>query len=316
MVIKRCDICGKKFEADYDGWFNYCSDECKKEGKRIFSTITKKCRVCGREFETDRKNTSCCSDECKKEANRIRNREGYEPAKPVSKVCKICGKEFEGHGNAKYCSDECREEANRIRNREGYEPAKPVTKVCKICGKEFEAKYRTIYCDECKEKRYKSKRVFLPLIKTCKICGKNYVTIFENSVYCSDECRVKGGFNKRNIFSRNEYGKSYNKAINKKKQINPVCEVTGVSYDLVIHHLYSFDTHPELGADLNNMVRINRKIHDKFHIMYGYGNNTREQWIEFVENMGFTSRPSTTKIKCIVDEEIDDGVFISRPSST
>ena len=151
MVTKRCDYCGKEFEAEYDGKFMFCSDECKKEGKRIFSTITKECMVCRREFETARKNTSCCSDECRKEANRIRNREGYKPTKLVAKVCEICGREFEGHGNAKYCCDECRKEGRKksqqkydksekgkASKKRQYESAKPVTKIKCIIDEEID----------------------------------------------------------------------------------------------------------------------------------------------------------------------------------
>lgn len=328
MITKKCDVCGNKFETEYDTWFNYCSDECKREGKRLFSTVTKECKICGRKFEADRDNMIYCSDECRKEANRIRNRERYHSVSIVIKVCEICGKKFEGHGNAKYCCDECRKEADRIRRREKYESAKPVTKVCKICGREFKAKYRTIYCsDECREEGYKeyrekhrSKKIFFPLVKTCKICGNNYVTIFENSVYCSAECRKRGErdivnkswkknaqkkiaklnekydgdiyliledcpshWYKREAIMQVEYGVSYVEAMYQKAKLNPVCEITGESGNLVIHHLDSFNTHPEKGADLDNLVRIKSEIHDEFHKIYGKGNNTREQWFEFVE---------------------------------
>ena len=80
------------------------------------------------------------------------------------------------------------------------------------------------------------------------------------------------------------FNESYADGIIAKIKSTPVCEVTGEKNNLVIHHLYSFNTHPELGNDLANMVRINADIHKAFHKAYGYGNNTPEQWVEFLEN--------------------------------
>lgn len=82
------------------------------------------------------------------------------------------------------------------------------------------------------------------------------------------------------------FGESYYDGVMVKIESTPVCEVTGEkTNDLVIHHLYSFNTHPELGADPNNMVRVCNDIHKKFHSIYGKGNNTPDQWFEFVENL-------------------------------
>lgn len=81
------------------------------------------------------------------------------------------------------------------------------------------------------------------------------------------------------------FGESYYDGMIAKIESTPVCEVTGKTKDLVIHHLYSFNTHPELGNDPANMVRIATSVHNDFHKIYGYGNNTLEQWLEFVENL-------------------------------
>lgn len=83
-----------------------------------------------------------------------------------------------------------------------------------------------------------------------------------------------------------EYGKSYVEAMYQKRQVNPVCEVTGESSDLVIHHLDSFNLHPEKGADLDNLVVVTKEVHKAFHNQFGWGNNTREQWEMFVKGYG------------------------------
>lgn len=314
MITKRCDVCGKEFEAEYDGKFMFCSDECRKEGKRIFSTITKECKNCGRKFEIDRKNTNYCCDECKKEANRIRSRENYKPAKPVTKVCKICGKEFKAKFRAIYCGDECKKEAMRIRSREGYSytPNPSVIKVCKICGKEFTTNRKNTVCcsDECKkeyqkeiqknwrqsdegkaklkkwqqsekgisakekQKEKKRRRVQKKVAELIERYDGDLESILK-------KCPTH--WMEREAIMQVEYGVSYYDGMRAKEKSAPVCEVTGVKNDLVIHHLNSFNLHPELGADPNNMVRVCDDVHKEFHRIYGYGNNTSEQWFEFIE---------------------------------
>ena len=82
------------------------------------------------------------------------------------------------------------------------------------------------------------------------------------------------------------FNESYYDGMIAKIKSTPVCEVTGEkTNNLVIHHLYSFNTHPELGNDPANMVRITDEVHKAFHKKYGHGDNTPEQWAEFVENL-------------------------------
>lgn len=53
-MLTKCDICGKEFERETrrvhesikNGWKQYCSDECRSNGKKIKC----KCAHCGKEI--------------------------------------------------------------------------------------------------------------------------------------------------------------------------------------------------------------------------------------------------------------------------
>ena len=50
---------------------------------------------------------------------------------------------------------------------------------------------------------------------------------------------------------------------------------------LVAHHLNSFNSYPEQRFDPNNGVCLCEECHEKFHAIYGKGDNTIEQYMEF-----------------------------------
>lgn len=61
------------------------------------------------------------------------------------------------------------------------------------------------------------------------------------------------------------------------------CALTGSKeIPCCCHHLYSWNSYPKKRHDLNNGVYISYKVHKEFHDLYKYGNNTEEQWSEYV----------------------------------
>ena len=67
---------------------------------------------------------------------------------------------------------------------------------------------------------------------------------------------------------------------------NYTCQVTGIrGGDLVVHHLYSYNKYYCLRTVIENGITVSKDIHDLFHSIYGYGDNTLEQWEEFINNL-------------------------------
>ena len=218
----------------------------------------------------------------------------------VVKKCVICGKEFDAKGSAKTCSKGCRKENQkrynkqyrqdnkeyyrqygkqyRQDNKEYYRQyKKQYRQNNKESIQEYQRKYhKQYYQDENKEHilKYKYQYYKEKVNELIKQYDGDLEEILEN---------IPSRWQLREAQMRVWFNESYYDGIIAKMESTPCCEVTGEKDNLVVHHLYSFNTYPILGNDLSNMVRINKKVHDDFHKQYGYGNNTTEQWEQFIK---------------------------------
>lgn len=68
------------------------------------------------------------------------------------------------------------------------------------------------------------------------------------------------------------------------KRDNYKCQITGLGGHLCMHHIESMNKNLSKALDESNVVTLHVDAHKEFHSIYGNGNNTREQYEEFVSS--------------------------------
>lgn len=256
MVIKICKICGKEFDAR--GTAKYCSPECSKNARDNYLKEYHKEYYKNNRDKINEQHKEYMRSEKGKEANRKAQEKWHK-------------------NNPEY-------------QKEWYQNNKERKLAQSKKWREKNPGYSTEYArkNPDKYKKYREKNRDKRLIYDANYYKKiisdlnsqydgDLYKILENipNQWCIREAKMQVWFNE-----------SYYDGIIEKINITPYCEVTGTTNNLVIHHLYSFNTHPELGSDPNNMVRINIDVHKDFHDKFGYGNNTPDQWEKFIKGYG------------------------------
>lgn len=270
-----------------------------KELKKIF----KKCNVCGELLLISRfNNKKSCLD----------GKEGfcktckYRKSLKHTKICLNCGKEFINKKEIKFCCLECssKYKSKRIKCK------------CEYCGEniiktsfEYNKKKHHFCNKECYDKwqheNIKGENAANwqggNKIVRCDYCNKEYEIIQaklkQEHHFCSRECQ--GKWRSENLIKENnpcwnpnltdeerEKGRRIEGLKEWKNEVmirdNYTCQITGKrGGDLNVHHLNSYHWDKEHRTDINNGITISKKIHKLFHKIYGYKNNTKEQFEEF-----------------------------------
>lgn len=98
---------------------------------------------------------------------------------------------------------------------------------------------------------------------------------------------------------------------------NYTCVITGKTNKeakLVVHHLNSYDWDFDGRIDVCNGITITEELHKAFHSQYGYGQNTRQQFVEFTGKVDLILKnyngevPTARWAYCITDNEIIQNV--------
>lgn len=158
----NCIVCGKEYIQLHKNHL-YCSEECKKEYKKMNPLMySYTCDCCGKTFETKYKSKSIhkfCSKECYSQYS--------HNASIKIRKCEFCGAEYEAKNKTqRFCSMKCQsswqskylvgKSSNTYNHNVSDEDR---TVVCEVCGKSFmvspkEVESRRFCSNECRRKWY------------------------------------------------------------------------------------------------------------------------------------------------------------------
>jgi len=174
---------------------------------------------------------------------------------------------------------------------------KKVLRKCDDCGDEKEVRISSInletsihYCRKCASKNLLSgDKSSNYKARPCADCGKQVAKKeYMRCRECSD--KVRGGENhykwledRSTIATRS--GSQMQKWRTEAMELKGCeCSSCGTQERLIGHHIDSFDKNRDKGYDILNCAILCEECHKDFHIAYGYGNNTVDQYEEWILN--------------------------------
>lgn len=235
---------------------------------------TKVCNHCGIEKELDKFPNRERGKIGKGSYCKICMQEKYK----ILLTCECCGEEFKTkHKGSRFCSFKC---SNAQFNKQ-------IDYNCDFCGKEskqtnFEYnRYKNHYCSlECKNNHrselYSGENA--PMYGKIGLRGENSPLWKPNLTQEDRERnrRIDGycDFIKK-VYARDNY----------------TCQCCGKSSDgdIVAHHLNGYNWDKENRTNIDNGITLCENCHNEFHNLYGRGNNTKEQFKEWLNNKNKTS---------------------------
>ena len=283
----ECENCGKELIKNKNTYnpkakHHFCSKECREEFNSKKNIITLICSQCNKEFTRSKNNVRnskhhFCSQKC---ANKFHNKLHNEQ-NAITLLCSQCGQEFTRYKSAfkeaehYFCSQKCRNEYIKEHNK----------KYCIKCNKPIPNNRKYDLCSEClTEKRHNEKYIKF----NCAYCGKESehlkVHTKGGTLFCSRKCM---GLYRRNNPTKLADVSKDPKIVDWSKKViskfNNTCIKCGKHFDkgLNAHHLNSKDWDKDNIYNVDNGVPLCNECHQDYHMLYGYGNNTEEQFLEW-----------------------------------
>lgn len=201
--------------------------------------------------------------------------------------CKICNYEWEtipsvllkGHG-CKKCSDE----RNKYILRKSHEQflidfEKVGNKNIEIIGKYVNSNtYITCKCKLC-GKIYDVSPIKLLAGQGCRDCYIKY-TVGENHPLWKFDKDPNERIRQRKYEGYQDFVRKCF------ERDNYTCQITRqVGGILNVHHIDGYNWCDDKRTDCDNGITLSESIHKEFHTIYGNGNNTKEQFLEFINNL-------------------------------
>jgi len=215
----------------------------------------------------------------------------YGSGKKVCAICDVCGKErlinFQNYRNLCIkCSANTKEhKKERSKMNKGQIPHNKGKKLSeKTKRKMSKSATGKKHTEDSKIKMSKAKKGVKKSKEHCINIGKGHKGIkhTEESKRNMSKGRKNPNITDEERQTKRKYPAYYEWRISIFERDNYMCQFCGLPIDLNAHHIESYNNNPELRIEVSNGITLCENCHMDFHHQYGYGNNTKEQLIEFI----------------------------------